>query len=35
MPAPSSHTPFGNPDGSRSDIHEVVHNFINSVSAYR
>ncbi len=28
MPAPSSHTPFGNPDGSRSDIHEVVDNFV-------
>src|SRR5262245_6631424 len=28
MPTPLTHTPFGNPDGSRSDIHEVVDNFI-------
>ena len=28
MRAPPIHTPFGNPDGSRSDIHEVVDNFI-------
>jgi tRNA A-37 threonylcarbamoyl transferase component Bud32 len=28
MPSPLHHTPFGNPDGSRSDIHEVVDNFI-------
>ena len=28
MTAPPSHTPFGNPDGSRSDIHEVVDNFV-------
>src|SRR5215467_9612849 len=30
MPTPLTHTPFGNPDGSRSDIHEVVDNFIVS-----
>ncbi len=29
MPPGSTHTPFGNPDGSRSDIHEVVDNFID------
>jgi hypothetical protein len=29
MQAPPAHTPFGNPDGSRSDIHDVVDNFIN------
>src|ERR1044072_7135550 len=28
MPSSITHTPFGNPDGSRSDIHEVVDNFI-------
>src|SRR5262245_55860329 len=28
MPTPLTHTPFGNPDGSRSDIHEVVDNLI-------
>jgi len=28
MPAAPTHTPFGNPDGSRSDIHDVVDNFI-------
>jgi len=29
MSSPPTHTPFGNPDGSRSDIHEVVDNFIH------
>lgn len=29
MPSQPSRTPFGNPDGSRSDIQEVVDNFIN------
>src|SRR5262245_29242351 len=28
MPSQLPHTPFGNPDGSRSDINEVVDNFI-------
>src|SRR5215510_6035437 len=29
MPVPPSHTPFGNPDGSRSDILDVVDNFVD------
>jgi len=28
MPGSLNRTPFGNPDGSRSDIQEVVHNFV-------